>query len=49
LVFKAFKCAIFDKEKDKFLGSRLYGKGQKEIKKNATPIRRVFSLVSGML
>lgn len=49
LKYNNAKCIIFDKEKYKFLGSRIYCSAQKEVKKNNPSIRRVFGLVSAML
>ena len=41
--FDKLKTIVFDKEKKKFLGSKIYGACQKELRKNNTPMRRIIS------
>jgi len=41
--FNHTKCIVFDKERGKFLGSRIYGAAQKELKKNSAQIRRTLN------
>jgi ribosomal protein L14 len=44
--FNHTKCIIFDKERKKFLGSKIYGAAQKELKKNNTQMRRTINYCS---
>jgi ribosomal protein L14 len=44
--FNHTKCIVFDRERKKFLGSRIYGAAQKELKKNNTQIRRIMNYCS---
>jgi ribosomal protein L14 len=44
--FNHAKCIVFDKEKKKFLGSRIYGAAQKELKKNNAQLKRTINYCS---
>lgn len=44
--FNHAKCIVFDREKKKFLGSRIYGAAQKEVKKNSTQMKRTLNYCS---
>jgi ribosomal protein L14 len=44
--FNHSKCIVFDKEKKKFLGSRIYGAAQKELKKNSAQMKRTLNYSS---
>jgi len=39
--FNHAKCIVFDKEKLKYLATRIYGAAQKEVQKNSAQVRRV--------
>lgn len=39
--FNHAKCIVFDKEKLKYLGTRIYGAAQKELQNNNAQVRRV--------
>lgn len=47
--FNHAKVITFDKEKKKFLGSRIYGAGQKELKKNNMQMRRTLNYCSALI
>jgi len=44
--FNHAKCIVFDREKKKFLGSKIYGAAQKELKKNNVQMRRIINYCS---
>jgi ribosomal protein L14 len=44
--FNHAKCIVFDREKKKFAGNRIYGAAQKELKKNGTQMRRIINYCS---